>query len=175
MMNNISNDILYKMKNLIETKKKKVKDEIKEKFINEFKNALNDNEFIEYIINLLGRNLSIFYERNISNKNLKLIINSEIIATVRTFLNNCKQFTKNLISSNVVVNAKEFIDIQATLEKKNKENINIENKRTLKGFIKTNEIFLKKNFYYSVFREISHVRWVYFLKWGIFFVNLEKR
>ena len=154
MMNNISNDILYKMKNLIETKKKKVKDEIKEKFINEFKNALNDNEFIEYIINLLGRNLSIFYERNISNKNLKLIINSEIIATVRTFLDNCKQFTKNLISSNVVVNAKEFIDIQATLEKKNKENINIENKRTLKGFIKTNEIFLKKNFYYIFLKNL---------------------
>ena len=162
MMNNISNDILYKMKNLIETKKKKVKDEIKEKFINEFKNALNDNEFIEYIINLLGRNLSIFYERNISNKNLKLIINSEIIDTVRTFLNNCKQFTKNLISSNVVVNAKEFIDIQATLEKKNKENINIENKRTLKGFIKTNEIFLKKNFYYISQKFIIYYFILYF-------------
>ena len=148
MMKNISNDILYKMKNLVETKKIKVKDGIKEKFINEFKNVLKDNELIEYIINLLGRNLGIFYERNISNKSLNLIINSEIISSVKSFLNNCKQYTINLISSEVVINAKDFIDVQASLEKHNKENINIENKRTLKGFIKTNEIFLKKNFYY---------------------------
>ena len=148
MMKNISNDILYKMKNLVETKKIKVKDGIKEKFINEFKNVLKDNELIEYIINLLGRYLSIFYERNISNKSLNLIINSEIISSVKSFLSNCKEYTINLISSDIVTNAKEFIDVQASLEKKNKENINIENKRTLKGFIKTNEIFLKKNFYY---------------------------
>ena len=53
-----------------------------------------------------------------------------------------------MISSDIVINAKDFINVQASLEKHNKENINIENKRTLKGFIKTNEIFLKKNFYY---------------------------
>ena len=106
---------------MLKQRKKKVKDGIKEKFINEFKNALNDNELIEYIINLLGRNLSIFYEKNISNKSLNLIINSEIIASVRSFMDNCKQFTKNLISSDIVVNAKEFINVQATLEKKIKK------------------------------------------------------
>ena len=162
MMKNISNDILYKMKNLVETKKKKVKDQIKEKFINEFKNALNDKELIEYIINLIGRNLSIFYEKTISNKSLNLIINSEIITSVKSFMNNCKLFTKNLISSDIVINAKDFIDVQASLEKKNKENINIENKRTLKGFIKTNEIFLKKNYYYISQKYIIYYFILYF-------------
>ena len=63
-------------------------------------------------------------------------------------MNNCKKIIKNLVSSDIISKAKEFIDIQACLEKKNRQNIDIENKRTIKGFIKTNEIFLKKNFYY---------------------------
>ena len=148
MMKNISNDILCKMKNQVGNNKSKVMDIIKKKFINEFTKALNDREFIEYIINLLGRNLSIFYDKQISNNSLNLIINSENIEKAKTFMDKCKAFTKNLISLDTISNAKEFIDKQAILEKKNKENINIEDKRSIKGFIKTNEIFLKKNFYY---------------------------
>ena len=148
MMKNISNEILYKMINFVEIKKQKVKNGIREKFNNEFKNVLDDKKFIEYIINLLGRNLSIFYEKNISNKNLNLLINSEIISSIKIFMNKCKKFVGDLISNDIIYNAKDFIDMQASLEKKNKENINIGNKRTLKGFIKTNEIFFKKNFYY---------------------------
>ena len=148
MMKNISNDILCKMKNQVGFNKGKVMDIIKKKFINEFTKALNDNEFIEYIINLLGRNLSIFYDKQISNNSLNLIINSQNIQNAKTFMDKCKAFTKNLISLDIITNANEFIDKQATLEKINKENINIEDKRSIKGFIKTNEIFLKKNFYY---------------------------
>ena len=148
MMKNISNEILYKMKNLNEVNRNKIKDLIKGKFINEFKSILKDNEFIDYIINLLGRNLNIFYGKTISNISLNLIANSEIIANVKNFMNNCKEFTKNLISEITIIKSKEFINQQVILEKINKENINIENKRDLKGFKKTNEIFLKQNFYY---------------------------
>ena len=118
MMKNISNDILCKMKNQVGNNKSKVMDIIKKKFINEFTKALNDSEFIEYIINLLGRNLSIFYEKQISNNSLNLIINSENIEKAKTFMDKCKTFTKNLISLDIISNAKEFIDKQATLEKK---------------------------------------------------------
>ena len=164
MMKNISNEILYKMKNLVETNKNKIKDLIKEKFIKEFTIILNDQEFNNYIITLLGRNLSIFYEQSISNKSLNLIINSEIISTVKAFMKQCKSFTRNLIASDIISKAKDFIDKQACLEKINQENINIENKRTLKGFIKSNEIFLKKNYYYISQKYIIYNFIVYYCK-----------
>ena len=162
MMKNISNEILYEMKKLIEKNKTKVKDNIKEKFINEFINVLDDNKLIDYFITLLGRNLSIFYEKNISNTSLNLLINSEIIKSVETFMMKCKNMTKDLISSVIISNANDFIDKQASLEKINKENINIENKRSIKGFIKTNEIYLKKNFYYISQKYIIYYFILYF-------------
>ena len=164
MMKNISNEILFNMKSLVETNKCKIKDIIKEKFINEFKYVQKDKELINYIVTLLGRNLSIFYEKNISNNSLNLIVNSEIISNVTTFMNNCKQFTKNLTSSYIISNANDFIDKQASLEKINKENINIENKRTIKGFKKTNEIFFKKNFYYISQKYIINNLILYYCK-----------
>ena len=148
MMKNISYDILFKMKNLIETNKNILKESIKEKYINEFKNILKNNELIDYIINLLGRNLRIFYDKDISNKSLNLIINSEILKKIKIFMNTCKNFAKSLISSDIISKEHDFIDRQAYLEKKNKENINIENKISIKGFIKSSEIYLKKNYYY---------------------------
>ena len=106
------------MKNSNEINKNKIKELIKDNFINKFTKVLNDGQLIVYIINLLGKNLNIFYDKTISNKSLNLIIKTDIISNIKIFMNNCKKIIKNLISSDIISKAKEFIDKQACLEKK---------------------------------------------------------
>ena len=157
MMKNISNDIETTMEDKIEESIHEIKETIQKEFVNEFKKVKNDNELINYILSILGRNLKIFYGKKISNKSLNIIFNSEIINNTINFIKFYKKNVKKIISKEIVIKAKEFLDLQAYLEKKNNENIKIKNKRTLNGFIKTNEIFLKKNFYYILQKYIIYI------------------
>ena len=157
MMKNISNDIETTMEDKIEESIHEIKETIQKEFVNEFKKVKNDNELINYILSILGRNLKIFYGKKISNKSLNKIFNSEIINNTINFIKFYKKNVKKIISKEIVIKAKEFLDLQAYLEKKNNENIKIKNKRTLNGFIKTNEIFLKRNFYYISQKYIIYI------------------
>ena len=157
MMKNISNDIETTMEDKIEESIHEIKETIQKEFVNEFKKVKNDNELINYILSILGRNLKIFYGKKISNKSLNIIFNSEIINNTINFIKFYKKNVKKIISKEIVIKAKEFLDLQAYLEKKNNENIKIKNKRTLNGFIKTNEIFLKRNFYYISQKYIIYI------------------
>ena len=66
---------------------------------------------------------------------------------VSYFIKYYKSKVTQIITPIISEKAKIFIDIQAKIEKVN-SNMNLENKRCLKGFEKTIEVFCKRNFYY---------------------------
>ena len=57
----------------------------------EFNYVYKDNAFIDYILNLLGRNLTIFYDKQISKKSLNMILNSSVVKNVENFMKNVKK------------------------------------------------------------------------------------
>ena len=87
------------------------------------------------------------YNKKISNKSLDLLKDSYIIKKVDEFMNKYKPKVEKIIKPLINENAEIFLDRQASIEK-GKHNIRLENKRSLKGFKKTNDIFYKNNFYY---------------------------
>ena len=116
-------------------------------FISNYREVKSDSLFIDYLLTILGRNLTEFF-KNISNSSLNLIIKSGVIRNISTFMNAFKNSLKNLIEQDVNIIIKDFIDKQVIMEKKYRTNIEIKNKRTLDGFKQTSILFLKENCYY---------------------------
>ena len=111
-------------------------------FVEDYKTVLNDHDFINYIINLIGRNLKLFFnDNNISNRSLNFIINSSIMKNIINFINDHKKKLKKLIVDIINKNSIDFINKQADLEKFQKSNIETKNKRCLEGFKKTIKFF----------------------------------
>ena len=142
------------IKNRIQEENEEIKKRIMnlniKNFVEDYKTVLNDHDFINYIINLIGRNLKLFFnDNNISNRSLNFIINSSIMKNIINFINDHKKNLKKLIVDIINKNSIDFINKQANLEKFHKSNIETKNKRSLEGFKKTSKIFLKKNFYYT--------------------------
>ena len=142
------------IKNRIQEENEEIKKRIMnlniKNFVEDYKTVLNDHDFINYIINLIGRNLKLFFnDNNISNRSLNFIINSSIMKNIINFINDHKKNLKKLIVDIINKNSIDFINKQADLEKFHKSNIETKNKRSLEGFKKTSKIFLKKNFYYT--------------------------
>ena len=173
MMENISNEINKKMKRNIQEKTKKITGLIEEKFMKEFNYVYKDNAFIDYILNLLGRNLTIFYDKQISNKSLNMILNSSVVKNVENFMKNVKKKTEELISNKVVSQAKNFLDLQVITERENNKSIRESYKRSLNGFINTNEFFLKQNFYYITQKYIIYILIINFCK--DYFTEFQKK
>ena len=158
MINKMSIDIEDIM---IKENKEKGK-ELINKIIDEFKKyklRLSGKEFINYIINMLGKNLIIFYQdyiTNISNLTLNFIYNSNVISEIRKKISLLTKNSKATIESITIKKALEFINLQACKEISKMKNMEIKNKRTIKKFKKTNEIFLKNNFYYILQKYIIY-------------------
>ena len=148
MMKNISDDIIKDMKKDNSNNEKKIIDSIVEEFIENYKKVKKDENFINYLVNMLGINLKDFYEKDISKATLNLIFNSNIIKNIKDYISFYKDVTKNQIKKIIEEKAKIFLNKQVQLEKDENENIKIKNKRRLNKFKKTTEIFLKYNFYY---------------------------
>ena len=119
-------------------------------FINEYYKVMNNTKFINYLLNILGRCLNKLLDekKKISNRSLNLIIASDNMNYIKNYINDYKNDINKIIDSIINLNIENFIDKQVELEKSNEINIEIKNKRTLKGFRNTSEIFLKENFYY---------------------------
>ena len=151
----ISTYVSNKMKKKILRDEENINNQIIEIFIKTYNVVLSDENFKNFIVNILGKNLLSFYnEKNndkykekISNKTLNLIKDSDLIKLVSNFIKYYKGKVTEIINELISEKAKFFIDKQANIEKEN-ANMNLENKRCLKGFEKTNEVFLKRNFYY---------------------------
>ena len=151
MTQNISNEIKDKMLKINKDDEEEINKDIINNFIGNYKNVLKDDEFINYIIDILVKNLKSFYKEDIikmSNASYNLIYHSDIIKNIKEFIFYYKKETKQIIKPIIEFCAMDFLDKQAYLEKDKKCNINIKNKRRFKGFKRVNEIHLKKYFYY---------------------------
>jgi hypothetical protein len=193
MTQKISGEVEKIMKKNNENNRLKINQSIINEFIGKYKIVKSDNDFIEHIINILKNNLLIFYENymeNISNNTLTLLNKSELVNEVKKCIQIYKDELKNKIESIVerkadkcfgeikvkesIVerNAKDFICIQAEIEKKY-DNINIDHKRRLEGFRRTNIKFFEQNFF-----NIFHLLFIYridiILSILFLFILLEK-
>jgi len=151
----ISTYVSNKMKKKILRDEENINNQIIEIFIKTYNEVLTDENFINFIVNMLGKSLLSFYneknkdkyKENISNRSLNLIKDSDLIILVSHFVKYYKGKVTELINKIISEKAKIFIDKQANIEK-DSTNMNLENKRCIKGFEKTNEVFFKRNFYY---------------------------
>ena len=150
MIDIISDDV----KGKILEKNKSLEKEINYKIINNFTNdyecVLNDEEFKNYITEMIGKGLFTFYEnynKKISNKSLNFLKNSNIIKSVNNCIIKYELVVNQIIKDNLNQKAQIFLDQQAAIEK-NKFNIRLENKRYLKGFEESIKSFIKRNFYF---------------------------
>ena len=143
---NIKDNIIEENENIMnEIKSKTLND-----FFEDYKNVLEDEEFINYVVDIFVKYLDSFYKKfkKISNKSRNLIMRSEFITTIKNNYDSYKIKVKEIIKPFVKKKAEEFIDLQAIMEK-NYGNIKaINNTRDLRQIRKTIEIFLKKNYYF---------------------------
>ena len=153
----ISNYVGNQMKEKILKDEKKINNQIIEFFIKTYNEVLTDENFKNFIVNILGKSLLSFYneqsnnknkyKEKITNKTLNLIKDSDLIKLVSLFITFYESKVTEIINPIISEKAKIFIDKQANIEK-DKSNMNLENKRCLRGFEKTNEVFFRRNFYY---------------------------
>ena len=158
MLANIKNDIKKQLSKKNEEIKNKII-QLNKSFINKYSKVNDDREFIDNLISIIGRRIKFFLNENIniSNTSLNLIKNSFIIRTILDFMNDCKNKIGEIIQNIVNEKANLFLTKQIVLEKFYSTNININNKRTLMHFRKTNELFLMKNFYFIAQKHILKV------------------
>ena len=147
MIKNISDEIKAEILNKNKKLLTQIQENIISKFVSEYNQVLNDGELINYIINNIIENIKEFNEGKVTNKCFNLLNNSDFIKEVKSKVKKYKENVKTLINSTVEHKAKKFLDLQAKIEIE-KGNMSIKNKKKLKEFKKTIEIFLKKNLYY---------------------------
>ena len=152
MTQKISQDVKKIMIDNNENNRKKVNKDIIDEFTGNYKIVKNDKDFIGYIIDILKKNLLIFYEKyteNISNNTLNLLNASDLINEVKKCIKVYKNDLKEKLKNKSIVEnkAKEFINLQAHIEK-TIDNMNLEHKRRLKEFKKTNRLYFKQNYYF---------------------------
>ena len=168
MTQKISKEVEKIMEKNNENNRLKINQSIINEFTGKYKIVKSDNDFIEHIINILKNNLLKFYENykeNISNNTLTLLNKSELVNEVKKYIKIYKDelkkkieceieiqvdkfFDKKKVKESIVERkAKDFICIQADIEKKN-DNINIDHKRRIEGFKKTNRKFFEQNYYF---------------------------
>ena len=100
MIKQISNDIKVKLIKRNEEIKKKIINEAENNFIQNFKNVLNDGDFILYITNLFFDNLIEFYDnkKKIKDKNKNLFLKSDFISSLNNIYESYKKNIKDIIS-----------------------------------------------------------------------------
>ena len=149
MIKKISNDIKGIMLDINSLNEKAINNLIIDQFTNKYNEVLKDEQFMNYIINMIGRNLEkLFYGKKIFNSSLNILIQSDIIRNIKNFISFYKIKTKEFIKTKINTYPEIFIDLQAKKEKEKRRDIKVENKRNINGFKRTTEVFLKKNFYY---------------------------
>ena len=145
-------------KNITEYLKKRICDEneyirkyvyenINLHFISNYKYIKKDNEFIDYIVQLLGMNVLFFLEKNMNRESYNYLKKEEI-ESITNYLNKYKKYTQELIEEQVKIFSINFIDYQVKIEKNQNNNIELKNKRCIQEFRNTSTTFLNNNFYY---------------------------
>lgn len=127
----------------------KIKKYIKESNILDFTKKYNLNEegkFTNYTINVYGKNVNCFLNKKLSDNGKNIIAHSNLISHNSNFINYYKEKKNQIISQELETLSIKGLVIQANLEKKNRQNTLIQNKRDLTDFNKQNTQFLSENF-----------------------------
>ena len=159
-----NNPILYKdinkdIINKIKTDNSKIcqftNGQIIQKFINEYKSPKNNDEFIQYIIQIFIINIKFFLLKFISNESINRINQENILAqSIIQFIQLYEKNSKELVEPTVYPYALNFINNQKEIEKEKK--INVKNIRNLENMQKNIKKYLIDNYKY-----ISQKNYIY--------------
>ena len=127
-------------------------------FISNYKLVKKDEEFIDFIIELFGKNVEFFLEKKLSIESHNYFKEEEI-NSITNYINKYKNISQELLEEQVKNFSVDFIDYQAKFEKEQNNNIELKNKRCIQEFRDTSTNFLNDNFYYNgqihyIFRNI---------------------
>ena len=159
-----NNPILYKdinkdIINKIKTDNSKIcqftNGQIIQKFINEYKSPKNNDEFIQYIIQIFIINIKFFLLKFISNESINRINQENILAqSIIQFIQLYEKNSKELVEPTVYPYALNFINNQKEIQKEKK--INVKNIRNLENMQKNIKKYLIDNYKY-----ISQKNYIY--------------
>lgn len=123
-----------------------IKKYINEKNILDFTkeyNIISKNEFQNYLINIYGKNVNCFLDKDLSNEGKNIIKTSHLINSHNNeYIINYSNKLKEIISKDLHSLSVEGLNFQAMIEKQNQRNTLIENKRDLEDF----KIYIRKFF-----------------------------
>ena len=158
MTNKISNNISNKIKEDNNYISNYIYESSAMKVISFKKEVLSDENFIKFIINLLGTNVEYFLGKNITEKSFNFFKKHDFINDkLSSYIKYYKDYTNKLILPFLNKCPIDFIDYQVLIQKKENKDIKIRNKRCLQEFCGTSKKFLEDNYYY-----LSQIRFIYF-------------
>lgn len=118
-------------------------------FVNDYTDIKNDEQFRNYVINLYGKNIYYYLQKDLSINGYELIKNSNLINSHNnSFINFYNNEIDKTISNDLKLLSYEGLALQADIEIKNGRPTLIENKRGLNHFMNANKKFLKDNLMY---------------------------
>jgi energy-coupling factor transporter ATP-binding protein EcfA2 len=143
-----------KYKSINETIKKNTTNDIVKKFINDFKELLNEDKLNNYILNMFERIICDFLKSQKSDEKISVEIKDLLGGItnpqdfIEKYIKRYKDSTKKIIDAIIDEKAIEFLDEQVRKEKIKKQNLNIKNKSNKNDFMKIIRTFLTDNYYY---------------------------
>ena len=114
---------------------------------NAIKNDIANQNFDNYICNIYSYYTDNFLEgKELSDNSISLLKKGDFNKHKKNFFSHCQEYENNLISKHLPIFANQFLDLQASMEKNRKNNVEIINKRNYTDFINTTSKFLIDNF-----------------------------
>mgnify|MGYP002624701860 FL=1 len=148
MTSNISEYIAQQIINENSNIKKYIAENNILNFINKYK-VKTAQEFKDYVINIYGKNINYFLNKDLDKNGYNLIKTSQLIKEhLDKFINYYQNEVDKTISDKLSPLAIKGLMIQADTEKKRGKSTLIQNKKSYQDFFSSNEIFLKDNLYY---------------------------
>ena len=158
MTNNIASNITNKIKEENKYILKYVFESSVKKLIMTFYKVLDDENFIKFIISLLGKNIECFLEKTMNTKSYEFLKKQDFIVNqINSYINYYKEYTNRIITPYLNKCPIDFIDYQVLVQRDENREIKIKNKRCLNEFVQTSKKFLNDNYYY-----ISQINFLYY-------------
>ena len=142
-------------------------------FISNYNYVKNEENFINYIIYIFGYNNKYFLNKEMNKKSVDYYKSIDFIQNkTQNYIDYYKAIVDKTIKLKLKEYAIDFLDYQVIIQKKEKKDININNKRCLNDFIQTTTNFLNDNFYYIAQEEyINFILTIY----GVFLTHYFKK
>ena len=139
--------------------KQKIINKIVKEVITDYSYVKSENDFEEYLIDLIRKSLNNNYKSNYEINNIK---NDKIKNYIQTNIKIYYQVTQNFIKETIDNQSLAYLDMQVCVENMKKASINPKNKKNRNGLKEFISRFLKDNFYYYaqkllIYKFINHL------------------